>query len=427
MKTAFDGVPIHIPAEYMFAFDRTTYGNCDNVSGHPLDRVCREVERLRTEYPDRLTLASTGGPVTGDDDLDRTVWQSNTASSRRPAPGHRVQPLLPAGRRRHQGRHRLAGRRADRQDHRLGDGGRRPGGAQAVQAHRRGHLDRPDHRRDQGGLRRATRGTKAGVTLANTFPTLAFRPGAKERWEEGIVVGMSGAGVTPISNLTLAKVSHLGVAVSGNGGPMDYHAAAHFLALGARTVQFCTIVMKYGVGDRRRAALRALAPDGGARHALGRGADRPRAAATRSPASWSCRRPSRSPRVDARAVRALRQLHALPVPGDHARRRQGPGHRPGALHRLLVLHPEVLHRRALDARAHAGGSWRRWSRREAPGGGRGLASDHQRHRRHPGREEPRPARPRRRSARTASITAIAPHGRLDRTARPGASTPAARS
>ena len=29
---------------------------------------------------------------------------------------------------------------------------------------------------------------------------------------------------------------------------MDYKAAAHFLALGARSVQFCTIVMKYGFG-----------------------------------------------------------------------------------------------------------------------------------------------------------------------------------
>jgi dihydropyrimidine dehydrogenase (NAD+) subunit PreA len=36
------------------------------------------------------------------------------------------------------------------------------------------------------------------------------------------------------------------VVVSGNGGPMTYKAAADFLALGARTVQFCTIVMKYG-------------------------------------------------------------------------------------------------------------------------------------------------------------------------------------
>ena len=36
------------------------------------------------------------------------------------------------------------------------------------------------------------------------------------------------------------------VAVSGNGGPMDYKAAAHFLVLGARTVQLCSVVMKYG-------------------------------------------------------------------------------------------------------------------------------------------------------------------------------------
>ena len=72
-------------------------------------------------------------------------------------------------------------------------------------------------------------GKKAGVTLANTFPSLAFRKGGKKSWEEGIVAGMSGEGVIPISNLTLAKVSNLGIAVSGNGGPMDYKTAADFL------------------------------------------------------------------------------------------------------------------------------------------------------------------------------------------------------
>ena len=78
MKTAFDNVPIHIPAEYMAVFGPSTYGNCDNVSGHPLDRVCKEVEQLIKEFPDRLTLASTGGPVTGRDEADKAVWQSNT-------------------------------------------------------------------------------------------------------------------------------------------------------------------------------------------------------------------------------------------------------------------------------------------------------------------------------------------------------------
>ena len=46
MKTAFDNVPIHIPAAYMFSFSQSTYANADNVSGHPLDRVCREIKQL---------------------------------------------------------------------------------------------------------------------------------------------------------------------------------------------------------------------------------------------------------------------------------------------------------------------------------------------------------------------------------------------
>jgi dihydropyrimidine dehydrogenase (NAD+) subunit PreA len=89
-------------------------------------------------------------------------------------------------------------------------------------------------------------GKKAGVTLANTFPTLMFREGKKPAWEEGVVVGMSGDGVLPISYLTLANAVGSGIVISGNGGPMDYKAAADFLALGAKTVQFCTLVMKYG-------------------------------------------------------------------------------------------------------------------------------------------------------------------------------------
>jgi len=91
---------------------------------------------------------------------------------------------------------------------------------------------------------------KAGITLANSFPALAFRGrmSGKGAWEEGMVVGMSGEGVAPISNLTIAKAAGLGVPISGNGGPMDYKSAAHFLALGARSVQFCTVVMKHGFG-----------------------------------------------------------------------------------------------------------------------------------------------------------------------------------
>ena len=248
MKTAFDDVSIHIPARYMFAFDPLTFGNCDNVSAHPLDRVCREVERLRREFPDRLTLASTGGPVTGHDEADRAVWQSNTRKLEASgACGVEYSLSCPQG----------------------GDGTKGDIVSQDAELTARivgWVMEASDP--EVPKLFKLTAAVtsivpiitaikqvlarhpakKAGVTLANTFPTLAFRSARRATWDEGIVVGMSGAGVTPISNLTLANVSRLGVVVSGNGGPMDYRAAAGFLALGARTVQFCSIAMKYGVG-----------------------------------------------------------------------------------------------------------------------------------------------------------------------------------
>jgi NADPH-dependent glutamate synthase beta subunit-like oxidoreductase/dihydroorotate dehydrogenase/Pyruvate/2-oxoacid:ferredoxin oxidoreductase delta subunit len=248
MKTAFDGVDIHIPGEYMFAFSRDTYANCDNVSGHPLARVCGEIAKLVNEYPDRLTIASTGGPVTGHDDDDRKVWQSNTKkleaagamaveySLSCPQGGDGTKgdivsqdPELTA---------KIVGWVMEISEPNVPKLFKLTAAVTAIypiiDAIRQVFAKYP--------------GKKAGVTLANTFPTMAFRKGSKKTWEEGIVVGMSGSGVVPISNLTLANVSTLGVTVSGNGGPMDYRAAADFLALGARTVQFCTVVMKHGYG-----------------------------------------------------------------------------------------------------------------------------------------------------------------------------------
>lgn len=248
MKTAFDNVPIHIPGSYMFVLAPTTYGNCDNVSGHPLDRVCREVERLVSEFPDRLTMASTGGPVTGHDEADRKVWQSNTRKLEAAGTmGIEYSLSCPQG---------GDGTRGDvvSQDAELtakiidwvlqsGDGAvpklfKLTAAVTAI---------RPIIESIQEVLRRHPE-KRAGVTLANSFPAMAFRKNAGSIWEEGVVVGMSGDGVLPISNLTLAKVAGMGIAVSGNGGPMHYKAAANFLALGAETVQFCTIVMKYGYG-----------------------------------------------------------------------------------------------------------------------------------------------------------------------------------
>jgi NADPH-dependent glutamate synthase beta subunit-like oxidoreductase/dihydroorotate dehydrogenase/Pyruvate/2-oxoacid:ferredoxin oxidoreductase delta subunit len=248
MKTAFDNVPIHIPAGYMFALTRSTYGNCDNVSGHPLDRVCREVEKLVKKFPDRLTLASTGGPVTGSDKADKAVWQSNTRKLQNAgAMGVEYSLSCPQG---GDGTHgdvvsQNAALTAKIIDWVMeasdGDNPKLFKLTAAVTA------IQPIIKAIQEVFARHP-GKKAGVTLANSFPSLAFRQVANRRWEEGVVIGMSGEGVLPISNLTLAKVSSTGITVSGNGGAMTYLDAANFLALGAQTVQFCTAVMKYGLG-----------------------------------------------------------------------------------------------------------------------------------------------------------------------------------
>ena len=76
---------------------------------------------------------------------------------------------------------------------------------------------------------------------------MIFRAGDKKEWDEGIIAGLSGEGVKNLSNKTLAEAANMGVTISGNGGPMDYKAAADFLALGCETVQFCTVATKYGV------------------------------------------------------------------------------------------------------------------------------------------------------------------------------------
>jgi NADPH-dependent glutamate synthase beta subunit-like oxidoreductase/dihydroorotate dehydrogenase len=248
LKTAFDGVPIHIPSEYMVSFGRTTFGNCDNVSGHTLDRVCREVERLRREFPDRLTLASTGGPVTGRDGPDAAAWSSNTRKLEAAgACGVEYSLSCPQG---------GDGTRGDivSQDAELtarivswvleaGD----PAVPKLFKLTAAVTAIGPIITAVREVLSRHPRAA-AGVTLANTFPVLAFRPAADRHWSEGVVVGMSGDGVAPITGLTLAKVAGSGVTVSANAGAMDYRTAADFLALGARTVQFCSAPMKYGVG-----------------------------------------------------------------------------------------------------------------------------------------------------------------------------------
>jgi dihydropyrimidine dehydrogenase (NAD+) subunit PreT len=251
MKTAFDGLDVHIPAGYMFAYTKDTFANCDNVSDHPLDRVCAEVRELRRLYPEKLTMASTGGPVTGDDENDKKGWQSNTKKLEEAGcVGLEYSLSCPQG----------------------GDGTEGDIVSQNAKITQKviewileaGDPNIPKLFKLTGAVtsvvpiikavQRAMDkypNSKAGITLANSFPSMTFRPHLDEtdaKWEEGIIAGMSGEGVLPISYLSLANAGNYGVFTSGNGGPMNYMHAANFLALGAKNVQFCSIAMKHGVG-----------------------------------------------------------------------------------------------------------------------------------------------------------------------------------
>jgi dihydropyrimidine dehydrogenase (NAD+) subunit PreA len=247
LKTGFDGVPIHTPGEYMHLFNRGTFGNCDNVSSHSLARICREVEKLVREYPDRLTMASTGAPLTGDEDRDRDNWRAVTWKLENAgAMGIEYSLSCPGG------------------DGIEGDAINQDPALTAKVVDWIMSVSDPDIPKifklsakvtAIATMVRAVKevltrypGKKAGISLADTIPVMEFQPRRKSGWEDGVVLGMGGEGVTPIMYFTLARAINLGVEISGNGGVMGYRQAANFLAIGATTVQVCSLVMKYGYG-----------------------------------------------------------------------------------------------------------------------------------------------------------------------------------
>lgn len=59
--------------------------------------------------------------------------------------------------------------------------------------------------------------------------------------------GLSGPAIKPITLRVIAEiVRHTNMEVTGTGGAMNWRDAVEFLLLGAKNVQFCTAVMKYG-------------------------------------------------------------------------------------------------------------------------------------------------------------------------------------
>jgi NAD-dependent dihydropyrimidine dehydrogenase PreA subunit len=201
-----------------------------NGTDAALDLVCSAVERLRLEFPDRLTLASGGGPLTGDDEADARAWQASTR--RLEAAGAMGIELAL--------RPRLGGDRAGD-----GDASPRPelparivervlaASDPAVPKLFRVAASGPSLEPVLASLAAALArhpDQRAGVTLTGWPPRVASRPGAAGRWE------------------ALPSAARRGVVVSADGEPMDYRTAAGFLALGARSVQLRGAVTRYGLG-----------------------------------------------------------------------------------------------------------------------------------------------------------------------------------
>ncbi|MEA3507028.1 MAG: 4Fe-4S binding protein, partial [Elusimicrobiota bacterium] len=197
---------------------------------------------------DKLTIPSTGGPVTGNDQEDKKGWQSNTKRLEEAgAMGIEYSLSCPQGGEGTEGdivsqsaeaTAKVIGWVMEVSDPEIPKLFKLSAAVTSIETIMEAVKETLEQYPNK----------KAGVTLANTFPVLGFEERSKAKWPDGVVLGMSGEGVAPISYFTLARAVPVGVPISGNGGLMDYLQSANFLALGAGTVQYCTIVMKYGYG-----------------------------------------------------------------------------------------------------------------------------------------------------------------------------------
>jgi len=290
--------PIHVPMDYMGHFGAETHGNCDNVSGHPLQLSCDAVRRLKEKWGNRRIIAgSTGGP------LGPEVCFSERPEMNGGKPGvpstYFVDgcPCARCGWRRNAAMLEDAG--ADFVEFSLscpqgGEGGEGSIAGQDPNTTRRivewvMSMERPEYKtnpslrkpkifkmtgavtsvekiigviadvlKKYGGVGGPT--GFGGITLANSFPTAQFGPWHKDgqqlnaqgvpegrRFPYASVLGMSGHGVRPISTLSLASVQHLAVPTAGNGGIDGWRSAAEFLALGVGIVQICALAEERGL------------------------------------------------------------------------------------------------------------------------------------------------------------------------------------
>lgn len=245
LKTAFHEIPIKTPAEYMYCADEMSFANCDSVSARTLDMLCDDVRRLRAEFPDRLTMASTGTVMTGDEAEDRQRWQYNTKRLEEagamgieyslscpgtdcidaPAVNQDIESTL----------------RVSRWILETGD----PNVVKLFKL----TASVPSIGPFVEGLRQVAAqfpGARVAVTIGDTLPNLIFQARGKERWEDGVIMGMGGRRIFAINAFALVKAVNRGIPISASGGVTSYRDAANCMAMGADFVQFCSMPMRYG-------------------------------------------------------------------------------------------------------------------------------------------------------------------------------------
>lgn len=245
LKTTFDGFPVKTPSEYMHLADALSYANCDSVSARALDEACRDVSRLRAEFPNKLTMASTGTVMSGVDEVDRPRWTEITKklemagamcieySLSCPGTDGVDEPAI----------NQNVAKTTQVVEWILSEGDPTVPKLFKLTALVPSVIPFVD----------AIKSMKAkfpsalfGITIGDTLPNLVFQPRGKKRWEDGIMMGMGGQRIWGMNALAVSVAVNRGISINASGGIMSYKDAAHYLAMGADFVQLCSFAMRYG-------------------------------------------------------------------------------------------------------------------------------------------------------------------------------------